>query len=71
MYKCKNKKPLLMIIETNHGQIFGSFISTELVPSNSNDRKYYGNGETFIFSLKPEIQKYAWNTYSSNNFYGS
>ena len=39
-------------------QVFGAFISSELVGRHG--ARFFGNGESFVFSLKPVNECYRW-----------
>eukprot|EP01132_Coremiostelium_polycephalum_P007930 gene7930-9756_t len=51
--KCRDKSPLLVVIKSNSGAVFGFFTGDELKP---NDR--FGLEETFVWSLSPQIHVY-------------
>lgn len=38
--------------------MFGSFIASEL--SERHNTQFFGTGETFLFSLSPDVQCYKW-----------
>jgi hypothetical protein len=46
----------VIIIEDSWGYIFGGFIS----PGMQNKSAYYGNGESFVFSIEPTAQVHRW-----------
>ena len=46
----------VILIEDSWGYIFGVFVAHAL----ENKSDYYGNGESFVFSVAPEIHKYKW-----------
>ncbi len=48
--------PCVLIIEDSWGYIFGGYIS----PGLEHRKNYYGNGESFVFSIIPTIQAYRW-----------
>jgi hypothetical protein len=48
--------PCVIIIEDSWGYVFGGFISPGLQQSGT----YYGNGESFVFSVLPEPRQYHW-----------
>lgn len=48
--------PCVIIIEDSWGYIFGGFIS----PGMQNKSAYYGNGESFVFSIEPTAQVHRW-----------
>ena len=65
--KSLESEPLLLVIETTDGNIFGSYLSKSLKYRSS--RKFFGTGETFIFNLRPSAQVYSWNeTYENQQF---
>jgi hypothetical protein len=53
----------VIVIEDSWGYIFGVFVSHAL----ENKGDYYGNGESFVFTVAPETQKYKW-TGANTNF---
>ena len=55
--KCEGKKPTLVLIKTNKNAVFGAFVSEEW---NKDPFKYFGNSESFVFSLHPNEAKYGW-----------
>jgi hypothetical protein len=48
--------PCLVIIEDSWGYVFGGFIS----PTIQSKTAYYGNGESFVFSILPTPRAYKW-----------
>lgn len=48
--------PCIVIIEDSWGYVFGGFIS----PTIENKTAYYGNGESFVFSILPTPKAYKW-----------
>lgn len=55
--KCEDYDKLLMAVETEDGHIVGAFLTCSLV---NRQRHFIGTGETFIFTLTPECNKYSW-----------
>jgi len=53
----------LCIIKTTGGEIFGGFAAEQWVKRDD----YYGNGETFLFSLSPNPARYNWT--EKNSFF--
>jgi hypothetical protein len=53
----------VLIIEDSWGYIFGGYISQAL----ENRTTYYGNGESFVFSVAPNPEVYRWT--KENNFF--
>lgn len=62
--KTQSNEPLLILIEDTHGCVFGAYASKSL--SCTADKKFYGTGETFLFTLKPQQKKYAWDATCDN-----
>ncbi|XP_023990847.1 oxidation resistance protein 1-like [Salvelinus sp. IW2-2015] len=48
--------PVLMVIKDSLNQVFGSFLSHPLRPSET----FYGTGETFLFMLHPRFKCFRW-----------
>lgn len=48
--------PAIIVIEDSWGYIFGGYIS----PGLESKKGYYGNGESFVFSVVPQPQVYRW-----------
>jgi Na+/glutamate symporter len=48
--------PCLVVIEDSWGYVFGGFIS----PTIQSKSAYYGNGESFVFSVVPAPRAYKW-----------
>ncbi|KAJ1544929.1 hypothetical protein HK096_006992, partial [Nowakowskiella sp. JEL0078] len=57
--KCKFRKPLLLLIETLDGDVFGAYFSMPF-PDESEFGNFVGNGETFLFTLSPFAKLYPW-----------
>lgn len=53
----------LIIVEDSWGYIFGGYIAHEL----QNSSAYYGNGESFVYSLVPKAEKFKWT--GANDFF--
>jgi hypothetical protein len=59
--KTESLEPTILLIKTSVGEVFGAYCSESW--SNRLGREsgtFFGNGETFLFSLKPKVQKYSW-----------
>ncbi|XP_069510676.1 TBC1 domain family member 24-like [Ambystoma mexicanum] len=60
---CEGHAPTVLLIKTTAGEICGAFLSSDW-----NERKqhcgqvctFFGTGECFVFSVRPEIEKYLW-----------
>lgn len=63
--QCGEYEPLLLMIETVSGKVFGTYVSKALTLHHG--PSFYGTGETFLFSLKPEAVKYPWDIDSGNS----
>ncbi|XP_013984335.1 nuclear receptor coactivator 7 isoform X2 [Salmo salar] len=55
--------PVLMVIKDSLNQVFGSFLSHPLRPSET----FYGTGETFLFMLLPRFKCFKWT--GENSFF--
>ena len=70
--KCEGNKPTIMLLKTTHGNpfvtynssiyhhtgaIIGAFLTDEWKLSPKN---YYGDGDSFVFTLAPKERKYDW-----------
>ncbi|GAB6031291.1 hypothetical protein CHUAL_009090 [Chamberlinius hualienensis] len=63
--RVQDYEPTLLIIKTTTDEIFGAYCSTKWAERNIKGdsgvrQTYFGTGETFIFTLTPEIKKYSW-----------
>eukprot|EP00164_Ancoracysta_twista_P003439 GFYU01004587.1.p1 GENE.GFYU01004587.1~~GFYU01004587.1.p1 ORF type:complete len:726 (-),score=167.55 GFYU01004587.1:157-2334(-) len=61
--KIKSQGPILLALEDEHHHVFGAFFSEEIAPG----PHYVGDGECFVFKLRPEMKFYHWT--SSNQFF--
>eukprot|EP01084_Bolivina_argentea_P042081 77642_1 len=55
--KCSDLGPCILIIKDENGYIFGVFLSDSI---NKDNKLFFGNGETFVFNISPNIKKYKW-----------
>jgi hypothetical protein len=55
----------LIIIRNEHQQIFGGFCSGQLA-NRTKTRTWFGTGESFLFTLKPERQVFKWVGYQTS-----
>jgi len=67
---CDDAEPLLLLIKSVDNDIFGGFLSTSLKerfsPSGRN-RRFFGTGESFLFQLWPQVNKFNWVGNASDN----
>ncbi|XP_035286611.1 nuclear receptor coactivator 7 isoform X1 [Anguilla anguilla] len=57
------ESPALVVIKDSQSQVFGSFLSHPLRPSET----FYGTGETFLFMLHPRFKCFRWT--GENSFF--
>ena len=60
-----NHEPTILLIKTTNDEIFGAYLSSQWSMRNARDERgerlrYFGTGETFLFTLWPERVKYPW-----------
>lgn len=67
MRACAKAEPLLLVIVTESGKILGVYVSKALTLEHG--AKFYGTGETFIFSLCPQPAKYDGAPTSGNQMF--
>ncbi|XP_060065483.1 uncharacterized protein LOC132545832 [Ylistrum balloti] len=60
--RVEDHQPTLIVIKTTNDEVFGAFCSTYWRDRKHSTKNlsYFGTGETFIFTLNPKTQKYAW-----------
>jgi hypothetical protein len=58
-------EPLLLMVETTDGNIFGAYLSRSL--RNRSSRKFFGTGETFPFTLRPAPAHFPWQEHYENH----
>lgn len=54
-----DRVPTLLLIKTTSDFIIGAYLSADW--SERSSKSFFGTGETFIFTLSPELRKYGWN----------
>lgn len=62
---CGGLEPLLMIVKTLEDSVFGAFLSKSF--SNRSGNSFYGTGETFLFALHPDQQRFSWDHRSDSS----
>lgn len=55
--------PTLLVVKDTSDYIFGAFVTGEW----HNDSGFYGTGESFLWTLSPEVHVYKWT--SSNDYF--
>eukprot|EP00300_Choanocystis_sp_HF-7_P015066 c18922_g1_i2.p1 GENE.c18922_g1_i2~~c18922_g1_i2.p1 ORF type:complete len:742 (+),score=138.58 c18922_g1_i2:224-2449(+) len=60
-----DRGPSIIVIKDNFDHVFGGFASEEW----RNSQKYYGTGESFVFTLSPEPTLYHWTESDNRNEY--
>eukprot|EP00795_Rhopilema_esculentum_P012152 gene12152-2761_t len=60
--KVEEEDQTIIIIKTDKGEIFGAYLSMSLLHRKDSKKglAYFGNGETFIFSVLPLMEKFSW-----------
>ncbi|KAM8772097.1 TBC1 domain family member 24-like [Acanthopagrus schlegelii] len=54
-------EPAVVIIKTVDEEVFGAFLSTDLIERNKHDSEglaFFGTGECFVFTLRPSMERY-------------
>lgn len=57
--RCGDHAPLLLVVRSTRSYIFGAFVSHPW-SERRGDRAFFGNGECFLFRLRPQFRYYAW-----------
>ncbi|GAB1601195.1 GTPase-activating protein skywalker-like [Argonauta hians] len=62
-------EPTIIVVKTLTDEIFGAFCSCSWSnrKQSSKNISYFGTGETFLFTIKPQQKKYPWIGYSHPN----
>eukprot|EP01106_Pelomyxa_sp_JSP_P013749 TRINITY_DN4198_c0_g1_i5.p1 TRINITY_DN4198_c0_g1~~TRINITY_DN4198_c0_g1_i5.p1 ORF type:complete len:162 (-),score=18.21 TRINITY_DN4198_c0_g1_i5:279-764(-) len=55
--------PILIVIKSGEANIFGAFIAD---PVRIRPGKFYGSGETFLFTVAPTVAQYKWRKTDTN-----
>jgi len=48
--------PVMLLVQDTNSRVFGALVSCSLHTSDS----FYGTGQSFLFTLKPEFNVYKW-----------
>lgn len=54
-------EPAVLIIKTTDEEVFGAFLSTDMIERRKHDSQgltYFGTGECFVFMLRPNMERY-------------
>ncbi|XP_017283194.1 TBC1 domain family member 24 [Kryptolebias marmoratus] len=54
-------EPVVIIIKTTDEEVFGAYLSTDLIETRDRDSQgltYFGTGECFVFTLRPSMERY-------------
>nr|XP_046266486.1 TBC1 domain family member 24-like isoform X2 [Scatophagus argus] len=54
-------EPVVLIIKTVDEEVFGAFLSTDVIERKKHDSErltYFGTGECFVFTLRPNMERY-------------
>ncbi|KAL6110205.1 uncharacterized protein ACO6RY_19336 [Pungitius sinensis] len=57
----EGNKPAVLIIKTMSEEVFGAFLSTDVIERKKHDSEgltYFGTGECFVFTLRPSMERY-------------
>ncbi|KAI9011152.1 TLD-domain-containing protein [Gaertneriomyces semiglobifer] len=58
--RAADRAPLIILVETTEGAVFGAYLSHPFPGPGENRGEWYGNGETFLFTLEPSAKLFAW-----------
>lgn len=62
--KCQKSAPHLFIVKTKQGKIFGAYLTDGWKQA----QKFYGSGESFLFTVHPLPRKFGWTTANKDLF---
>ncbi|XP_037328620.2 TBC1 domain family member 24-like [Pungitius pungitius] len=57
----EGNEPAVLIIKTMSEEVFGAFLSTDVIERKKHDSEgltYFGTGECFVFTLRPSMERY-------------
>ncbi|XP_013388368.1 TBC1 domain family member 24 isoform X1 [Lingula anatina] len=60
--KIENKGAVILVIKTEKDEVFGAYCSNDWSERIQYEKRltYFGTGETFLFTLVPEVEKIEW-----------
>lgn len=58
-------EPTILLVKANNDDVFGAFCATSWSArsgqdEDGNQKRYFGTGETFLFTLHPKAEKFPW-----------
>ncbi|KAM4751447.1 TBC1 domain family member 24-like isoform 2-T2 [Anableps anableps] len=59
--RVEGHEPVILIVKTMDEEVFGAFLSTDLIERRNHDSQgltYFGTGECFVFTLRPSMERY-------------
>ena len=56
--RCEYLSPTVMFVKTTGGHVFGAYLSNPWAERKA--CRYFGNGESFVFTLHPSFNVYSW-----------
>lgn len=60
---CEGHAPTVLLLKTTEGEVCGAFLSTDWQERRKMDgagSNFFGTGECFVFSLRPEMERFVW-----------
>ncbi|KAJ3018632.1 hypothetical protein HKX48_002776 [Thoreauomyces humboldtii] len=58
--RSQDRAPLIVVLSTTDGAVFGAYVSHPFPGDDEKKGEWYGNGETFLFTLEPFARCYPW-----------
>ncbi|EDV23947.1 uncharacterized protein TRIADDRAFT_57693 [Trichoplax adhaerens] len=59
--KAADHEPMVLLIKTLEGEVFGAFVAASWERRKKHPNlSFFGTGESFLFTLTPEVERYAW-----------
>ncbi|KAJ3142299.1 hypothetical protein HDU90_004572 [Geranomyces variabilis] len=58
--RSEGRFPLIVVIGTTDGAVFGAYLSHPFPSPGEKTGDWYGNGETFLFTMEPYAKLYPW-----------
>ncbi|XP_028674954.2 TBC1 domain family member 24-like [Erpetoichthys calabaricus] len=60
---CDGYEPTILLLKTVDGDVCGAFLSSDWAErhkTNAKGANFFGTGESFVFTLRPEMERYEW-----------